>query len=130
MTTLAAFALAGCLAVAPNAGQIVFHDLLAAFPVATSVPPETPVAIAPSPGAQHVFRLPELSRLAIRLGLNQQPRSQVCVERPVAPPDPERLLAAMRQQLPAAKIEMLDYSRAPLPEGTLEFPLAGLRPAA
>jgi flagella basal body P-ring formation protein FlgA len=34
----------------------------------------------------------------------------------------------MRRQLPQARIEILEFSRLPAPEGELEFPLSGLRP--
>ena len=54
----------------------------------------------------------------------------ICVERPVSPPDPERLLAAMRKAMPQADITVLEYSRQPVPAGEIEFPANGLRPGA
>jgi flagella basal body P-ring formation protein FlgA len=71
----------------------------------------------------------ELRRLAGRLGL-PEPEREVCVERRVAPLDPTRIIAAMKMHQPAARIELLDYSRQPVPEGVLEFPMSGLRPAS
>jgi flagella basal body P-ring formation protein FlgA len=35
----------------------------------------------------------------------------------------------MQKSLPQARIEILDFSRQPVPSGEIEFPLAGLRPA-
>ena len=86
-----------------------------------------PIALAPAPGVQRVFRLAELRRLAARWHVEVRPNSEVCVERPVKPLDPARLLDAMQRQLPQARIEILDYSRTAAPEGELEFPLSGLR---
>src|ERR1039458_10554109 len=71
-----------------------------------------------------VFRLPELRRLAARFNLPVSPASEVCVARPVSPPDPALFLAAMRKELPQAAIEIEDYSRQPLPAGDLTFPAA------
>jgi flagella basal body P-ring formation protein FlgA len=67
--------------------------------------------------------------LAASLGVPATPEGDLCVERPVSVLKPERLLAAMQKQLPEARIEILDYSRRPAPEGEIEFPLTGLRPA-
>jgi flagella basal body P-ring formation protein FlgA len=38
-----------------------------------------------------------------------------------------RLLEAMQKEIPAAHIELLDFSRQPAPEGELIFPVSGLR---
>jgi len=85
------------------------------------------VALAPAPGAERVFRLPELRRLAARWNPAAAPAGDLCFERPAAPLDPARLREAMRQSLPGARIEILDYSRIPAPEGQLQFPAGGLR---
>ncbi len=58
------------------------------------------------------------------------PGLDVCVTRPTAVFTADRLLAAMQKELPAAHIELLDFSRQPAPEGELAFPAAGLRQAA
>jgi flagella basal body P-ring formation protein FlgA len=55
------------------------------------------------------------------------PGQEICVERTVHAPDPDQVLAAMRKVLPAAKIEILELSRHPIPDGELEFKLDGLR---
>jgi flagella basal body P-ring formation protein FlgA len=123
---LAALAAAGCLAVAPASDQIMLRDLAPAFPDAASLSADTPVALAPAPGVERRFDLAELRRLAARLAL-PDPVAEACVTRPAAPLDPARLLEALRAALPSGRIELLDYSRFPVPEGALEFPLAGLR---
>jgi hypothetical protein len=129
MNPLAAFAVAGCLAVSPGADHIVFRDLIAAFPGADSVPADSIVALAPSPGIQRVFHIPELRRIALRLHVDAEPQTEVCVERPVTRPTAGRMMTAMQKALPDAGIEILDYSRQPLPEGELEFSAAGLHPS-
>jgi flagella basal body P-ring formation protein FlgA len=126
MIHLAAFALAACLAVGTGSDQVLACDLAAAFPEWRAVPPETPLALAPAPGVQRVFRLPELRRLAERWNLSPAPDREVCVTRPVAVLTADRLLAAMQKELPAAHIELLDFSRLPSPEGELLFPVSGL----
>jgi flagella basal body P-ring formation protein FlgA len=129
MIPLAAFALAGCLAVGPASDQILAGDLSAGFPEWAAVPPATALGLAPAPGVQRVFRLPELRRLAERFSLSPVPAGEVCVTRPVAVFSAARLLAAMQKELPAAHIELLDFSRQPAPEGELVFPVSGLRQA-
>jgi hypothetical protein len=76
-----------------------------------------------------VFRLPELATIAANFHLDA-PQTEICIQRDVAPPDPSRLLAAMQRTLPEAHIEILEFSRRPIPEGEMEFPRAGLREGA
>ena len=130
MIPLAAFALAGCLALGAGADSIVAGDLARADPIFAAVAPEAPVALAPAPGVERVFSPAELARLESRWNLPPAPEAAICVARPMAPPDPAELLAAMRKELPEARIEILDYSRHPQPEGAIEFPLRGLQAGA
>lgn len=127
MSPLAAFALSACAAVAPDSDRILLRDVAPAFPDVEISAPEMPVGLAPAPGVERRFDIPELRRIAARLHLESEPRQEICVTRPVAPLDRDRILAAMREQLPAAAIELLDFSHWPAPAGTLEFPLSGLR---
>ena len=129
MIPLAAFALAGCLAVGASGDRILAGDLAAGFPEWAAVPPETPLGLAPAPGVVRVFRLPELRGMAEHWGLSSVPDRELCVTRPVAVLTAGRLLAAMQKELPAAHIELLDFSRLPAPEGELVFPASGLRQA-
>jgi flagella basal body P-ring formation protein FlgA len=129
MIHLAAFAVAVCLPVSAGSDQVLAGDLAASLPAWAAVPAVTPLALAPAPGVQRVFRLPELRRLAERWKLSPVPDSEVCVTRPVAVITADLLLATMQKELPAAHIEILDFSRLPAPEGELKFPASGLRPA-
>jgi len=128
MMPFAALALANCLAVNGDSGQILAGDLAAVVPGLAVSAPATPVALAPAPGVTRVFRVPELRRMAARFGWNWQPDGDICVTRPVSPPDAAQFLAAMRQAMPQAEITILDYDRQPAPAGRLEFPANGLHP--
>jgi flagella basal body P-ring formation protein FlgA len=130
MMPLAALTLTSCLAVSAGADRILAGDLAAAIPGLTVPAPGVPVALAPAPGVQRVFRAPELRRMAQRFGWEGEPAGDICVERPVAPPDPARLLAAMRKALAAGDVTILEYGRQPLPDGEIEFPASGLNPNA
>jgi flagella basal body P-ring formation protein FlgA len=120
--------LTGCLVVSAGADHILAGDLAAAIPGFTAPAPRDSVALAPAPGVQRVFRVPELRRLAQSLHWEIEPLTDICFERPASPPDPTKMLQAMQKSLPQAAIAILDYSRQPLPEGDLEFPASGLRP--
>lgn len=129
MMPVALFALSGCLAVNSASASIRAADLVPALPGIAVLPPDAAVAPAPAPGVTRVFRAPELRMLAARFHIDLLPAQEICVTRPVSAPDPDRLRAAMRRTLPEARIELVDYSRQPVPDGELEFPLTGLRTA-
>src|SRR4051812_20726854 len=128
MILLAAFAMAACFAVDAPKDQIVAGDLARGLPEWAAVPPETSVAPAPAPGVQRVLRYLELRRMAAHWNVTSDPANEICFVRPVAAISPERMLDAMRVQLPAARIEIVEPSRVAAPQGPLEFPLSGLRP--
>jgi len=128
MMQLAAFAAISCFAVNSGSDQILAGDLAAVLPGLTVPAPGIPVALAPAPGVQRVFRVPELRRMAERFGWSGVPDGDICVERPVFPPDPARFLAAMRKAMPEAEITILEYGRQSLPEGDLEFQASSLHP--
>jgi flagella basal body P-ring formation protein FlgA len=127
MMAAALFAISACLPASAGSDWILARDLAAALPEMAGLPPETPLAPAPAPGAIRVFRVSELRSLAVRWRLESAPEREVCVARPVARLDPARLLEAMRKEVSDARIEILEFSRQPAPEGTIEFPRQGLR---
>jgi len=124
---IAPITLAACLALHPGSVNILARDLAPAWPALGALEPETPLAFAPVPGVPRVLRLFELRELAARWHLSPFTGSQICVARPVKQLDTGRLLEAMRRTLPDAAIEILDCSRRPAPEGSLEFPRSALR---
>jgi flagella basal body P-ring formation protein FlgA len=130
MTPLAAFAVSGCLALSPGADSIRARDLAAALPQWSAVEADSLILPAPIPGVRRVLRASELRRLALRWNVAAGVERDLCFAIPVAAPDPARILAAMQRQLPAARIEILETSRLPAPDGEYEFPLAGLHNSA
>jgi len=126
MITFALFSLAACLTIAPGADSIRASDLTPGYPEMAALPTGTAVAPAPLPGVPRVFGPAELRRLAALYHLPAAPQKGICITRPVAPLDPERLLEAMRSEWPEARIELLDFSREPAPEGAIHFPRNGL----
>ncbi|MGP8248272.1 MAG: flagellar basal body P-ring formation chaperone FlgA [Bryobacteraceae bacterium] len=127
MMPLALFAMAGCLAVAPQADRIEARDLIAVYPELAAAAGETALAPAPEPGYTRVFRGPELRRLAARFAVPVPPDREICFTRKTVPVDPARLLDAMQRSLPEARVELLDYSRQPAPEGPFHFDPRTLR---
>lgn len=127
MIPLALFSIAGCLAVGAASDQILAGDLLPAFPEWNIIPLETSLGLAPAPGVQRVLLVPELRRFVGRWPQMPAPEHAVCVTRPVAVLTSADLIAAMQKELPAAHIELLDFSHQPAPEGELVFPVSGLR---
>lgn len=126
MILLPAILLAGCLAVNPTADHITAGDLVPLFPALERIPADTPLGWAPAPGVSRVFHVPELAAFASNFHLDA-PHGEICVQRTVTPPDPARMLTAMQKALPAARIEILDFSRRPIPDGEIEFARSGLR---
>jgi flagella basal body P-ring formation protein FlgA len=127
MIPFALLALSGCLAVGAANDQILAGDLAIAYPEWAAVPKDTPLALAPLPGVERVFHVMELRRIAQRWNVTPAPDRDLCVARPVAMATPDALLTAMRKALPEAHIELIEFSRAPAPEGELVFPLSGLQ---
>jgi len=127
MASIAALSLAACIAIGPDSDHILGRDIAPAFPVLAAAAPQAQVALAPMPGTPRVFHGSDIRFLAARFHLEDPgPVEPFCVERQVAPLDPAQLLQAMRHALSGARIEMLEFSRQPAPEGTIEFPPASL----
>src|SRR5215831_18970072 len=126
MIPLIAFALGSCLAIDAPADRIRAGDLARVLPEWQSVAADTPIALAPAPGVKRILRIPELRVLGRQWNVAAEPEQEVCFIRAVAPIAPERMLEAIRRTLPDARIDLVDSSRIPAPEGLLEFPLSGL----
>ncbi len=128
MTSLAALSLAACIAVAPGSDKILGRDLATAFPALAASAPDAEIALAPAPGVPRAFHATDIRILAARFHVDDAaPVEPFCVERPVAILDGTRLLEAMHRALPDARIEILEFSRQPAPQGEIEFPAAHLK---
>ncbi len=112
--------------------RITGKDLAAANPIFASLDPAAVLAPAPLPGVQRVFHSAELLRIARREGIAlAAPVAEICFARAAEPLTAEKLLPVLRAalSLEGAKIEILDFSRAPVPRGDIDFRRAGLSPA-
>jgi flagella basal body P-ring formation protein FlgA len=115
----------GCVAV--EGDRIRAADLARAVPAFAAAPPEAELGYAPAPGARRYVRPREVARWAVRLGIPLSDSAPLCVERRMEALDGSRVRAAMEQALGAqVRIEVVEWSRRPVPAGTLEFPLSGL----
>jgi flagella basal body P-ring formation protein FlgA len=122
MMFLAPFALASCLTLPPQAANVTAADLHL-----DGVPPETVLSFAPAPGVQRIFQLPELRRIAARFPAAKVPENDICVQRAMFPLNQAKLLEAMQNEIPGAKIEITEFSKQLAPEGKVEFRRTGLR---
>ena len=127
MMALSTLALATCLAVPAASDHVVARDLAPASAAFAGLPADTVLTWAPEPGVRRALGAAELRRLAARFGATPPPDADLCIERPAAPLDRERVQAFLQAQLPDARLEIAAISRQPAPEGTLVFPLESLR---
>jgi flagella basal body P-ring formation protein FlgA len=114
----------------PVSGErILMRDLALGVPAFAAADAEQVLGFAPGPGVQRRFSAGDVSRLAARNGLEID-ASAVCFERKLNPLTREQVMSTLRASLPAgAELELLEFSHVQIPEGTLEFPRAGLPPA-
>ena len=90
--------------------------------------PDLPLAPSPVPGVRRTMSAAELRQLLRRHQLPEVSVDPVCFEQAVEPLAKERILESIRKTLQGtdAKIEIVDYSKFPVPHGDLDFRLAGL----
>ena len=121
---LAASAQAGCIAVSSD--RITARDLSEAVPFFASLDPATLIGFTPLPGTQRTLSSRELMLAAQRHGVSAAAGiviPSVCAERAVHAITREEMLAALVAglNLPAAELELLEFSNQPVPAGRLEF---------
>jgi flagella basal body P-ring formation protein FlgA len=118
---------AACISVSGD--RIRAADLAPTIPGFFAVDPEQIIGYAPAPGVQRVFTARELGMVCRRFGVGFDPPAgrDLCFERAAKPLGKEQIAAAISATLARgdATIEVLDFSRAALPEGALVFPLSG-----
>jgi flagella basal body P-ring formation protein FlgA len=129
----AALAHADCVAVSSE--RILARDVREALPFLQELNPETPIGFSPRPGVQRILSVKELILIAQKHGLvlSGNTISSVCVERLVRPIAPEEMRAALLSAIGVTDVELevVEFSREPLPPGRLEFRPANLgRPFA
>ena len=103
------------------------RDLSTKLPAFASLPPSHRLFPAPRPGVRRFLQPAELRRLAIALGIETGSANKLCLERESSSLRPEEVHAAILkawEELGGASdtpIELLDYSRGPVPKGELRF---------
>jgi len=113
-----------CLPVSGD--RILAGDMARAAPVFTGMAPEAVLGYAPAPGARRTYGAAELARLAQRYGLVVEPGMEACFVRPLETLTRERVAAALHAAMPAASIQVVEFSHQPIPPGELHFPVSGL----
>ena len=124
---VAAITLGRAQCVPVSGERILARDMAQAAPVFAGLPPELALGYVPAAGARRTFSVAELGRLARRYGL-AEPAGEACFTRTLDTLTRESVERALRAILPGARIEIVDFSRQPVPPGELRFPLSGLCP--
>ncbi|HEU0140340.1 MAG TPA: flagellar basal body P-ring formation chaperone FlgA [Bryobacteraceae bacterium] len=108
--------------------NIMVVELAPVHPAFGRVPASEVFGHTPVPGGRRVIKGSDLARLAARYGFDGESFADTCVERRVAPLTREAVAAAINASLnqPGAVVEIVDFSRFPVPSGKLDFPLGTL----
>ena len=116
----------GCIEV--DGDRILARHFARANAVFAELPPQRPLAYVPTAGVQRVLTAAQLRRIARQHGLVDDGLSPACFERASELLTLEGILDVMRDELgtPEARLEIVDFSRRPVPRGVLAFPIAGL----
>ena len=122
-----AILLAAAACVAVDGEKILARDLAPAGEAFASLPADTEMGYAPSPGVRRVLHADELSRMIARRGGIPGTLSDICLQRATETLTDESLQAALRNAVGSsqATVELLDFSRYPVPHGEIQFPAGG-----
>lgn len=128
MIPIVMFAAAAAACHAVNGDRITAGDLAAVSPVFAALPPNKAIGYTPEPGDHRVLEPAELLRIASANGVEAHDLTSVCFERALMPLDPPSILSALRASLnrPDAEIEVVEFSKFPVPPGKIVFPLESL----
>lgn len=115
----------GCTPI--DADRITAHDLAAVDSDFAGLAPSLDLGPAPAAGSRRTLRAVDLARIAREQHVVIANTSDVCFDRVATQLSSERLIPVLTGSLgKPANIEVLDYSRTPLPSGQLDFPASGL----
>src|SRR5579871_2265434 len=119
-----------CISVRGN--EILARDLSAAGFLFSLLDPNTVFGLTPRPGSRRVLSSRELaavvSRSGIAIGADAEFTSGICVERAAGILSAGEIRTALASAVgdDHAQIEVLDYTREPLPPGQLQFKTSGV----
>lgn len=111
--------------------RILARHLAPAGVGAEAIPPETFIGFSPKPGVARWLPAEMIESIGARFGVKLSVPAPVCVERRAAALEGAAIRKAMEDALARAghvkySLELLSYPQYALPEGELEFGLAGL----
>ena len=98
------------------------RDLAEAVPEFRVLTPELPIGYSPVPGATRLVSAAEVARLASANHVVLPVSASACFKRKVQALNPDSILHAMKTALPEGSVELIDFSRSPVPVGEIEFP--------
>jgi flagella basal body P-ring formation protein FlgA len=116
----------GCVVVDDNV--VLVRDLGQIGVVFPALDADTWFSVAPAPGLSRILPSAEVVRFARLHGALLGTFPDVCIQRRSATLSKELVLSALEKAIgdPDVAIEVIDYSRRPLPTGELSFPKSGL----
>jgi hypothetical protein len=111
--------------------RIVLRDLAGMVPEFRAADAEASIGYSPVPGATRLVSAAEMARIASAHRVKLPGPISACFKRKVQALDAEVILRAMKAAIPEASIELVEFSRSPVPIGEVEFPADRLgRPPA
>jgi flagella basal body P-ring formation protein FlgA len=115
------------LCAAPQGDKILARDLAAVEPAFAALPGAQPISYSPQPGLKRVFTPAELRGLAQRNGIEYLRGSPVCFEWAMRRLDESEIRTLLSEAAGAGvEVELLEYSKTPVPQGAIVFPKRGL----
>src|SRR5262245_9463038 len=130
LTIFCVLGVASCLAecITVRDSYIKVSDLAVRAPSLPAVTADTLLIRAPDPGVRRWFSPSELSKLLASAGLAAPTSAGVCVVRAARVLRADEIVFAMKKALrdDAARIDLKDFSRFTVPDGAVEFSIAGL----
>ncbi len=116
----------GCITVDDD--RIHAADLARARPAFEALDPVLVVGYTPLPGLERVFSADQLDGILARHGVAGPAGGRLCVERKTIVPTQESFVAALQSALGAdVRMELIDFSRKPVPPGEITFARDDLR---
>jgi len=128
MLVLLGAARAACFPI--RGSRILGRNLAEAEPGFAGLPATLMLGYAPAPGNSRVFAVAELLRIARGNSIPFVPVGDICFDLPMRKVTEDEAMAAIRKSLPReATVKLIELQKILVPEGELEFPIAGLQPA-
>lgn len=122
----------GCISVSGN--RLTTGDLAKEVPEFRKLAPDIVLGYSPVLGARRTLKTADLNRFLENNGSAERTKAELCIERASRVLQADEVTTAMRDALGAldAKLELIEFSRLPVPPGVVEFSqkdlVAGLSP--